>query len=1081
MLNQIRPINDSEFFVASNAAVAPSDFHEVGSSMVNISRLDDNILTAGLNILSSSDSAIFYDNWSLVSGEIEASSSETWALQLGTLRLTCSETTAKSSVIFRVDGTEMLPVLAGERYFLELFTSLHRCRGIIELSQFDSTGCLIGTLTIPLFPTDKRGGKAIDGYDRVRSEVLILEHAKTLSITVAAHSFNLSKKHIYPKGFLFFTFPALWHCPDSLEWCDHYNADSTSLVTQTQDYVGRRLYRVRETIVEKESSANKPKALFTPNAAEKGMQKNNSVRIVVLSGSFLEIEFSVTFQQTVIIVSGSKLLAVATIYPKNERQYIKLPSSVFDHQEKSITLISPDLKILDERVFFFSHTLLDYEQMRQHCRARISSSLSPIARYLNEFQVALIDKLLPGCSSSEILELRRCIGILTDGPQLPLGSLFRFDTPDNPIVSVIIPVKDNILYTVRCLAAVRLCSDETSLEVILIDDGSSDATRTIEHTIEGLKVVRNKESVGFVGACNAGSRIANGKYLFFLNNDALVSRGAIASLLKTFYEFEQVGAVGAKLIFPDGKLQDAGGIVRSSGKPENFGRGNNPFEPRFNFVREADYLSGAAILVNREVFIGVGRFSEEYAPAYYEDTDLSFKIRDLGYRTLFQPKSVVIHIEGVSNGTDASSGSNLKRYQSINQPKFEKKWSSAFASFGGESEDAGSLIYRRSIGRVLVVDYQLPRYDVDAGSYAAIQEIRLIQSLGYHVTFLPLNLGFLEPYANVLERMGVEVIYAPFASSVADFIRSTQGCYDLVYATRYYVFNEIADLVDLYLPDVPTILVLADLHFLREQRVFERTGDPRDREKYLATKAKELRAISKAYLTLSYSTAEKQILESLDLEGANVEICPWVVETDPLISGFRERSGISFLGGYGHPPNIEAVEYFLSNIQPLLKHKMPDLVTHIYGSKMPEHWYNMNIEGVVFEGAVESVSSVYNNHKVFIAPMLTGAGVKGKVFGAAAAGCPMILSPVAAEGIRLDPEKSFKLAQHPEEWVSSIQELTTSESAWSDYSRQARDSMIQNYGFQNGRSQMAKMFKKLGMSIRDEKQNIFPVSLKSIF
>ena len=94
--------------------------------------------------------------------------------------------------------------------------------------------------------------------------------------------------------------------------------------------------------------------------------------------------------------------------------------------------------------------------------------------------------------------------------------------------------------------------------------------------------------------------------------------------------------------------------------------------PVFNYARETDYCSGASLLIRRDLFVALGCFDERYAPAYCEDTDLAFKVRQAGYKVIYQPRSVVVHHEGVSHGMDTGIG--IKAYQIENQRKFRERW-----------------------------------------------------------------------------------------------------------------------------------------------------------------------------------------------------------------------------------------------------------------------------------------------------------------------------------------------------------------------------------------------------------------------
>lgn len=294
----------------------------------------------------------------------------------------------------------------------------------------------------------------------------------------------------------------------------------------------------------------------------------------------------------------------------------------------------------------------------------------------------------------------------------------RLPQPAAPRASVIVPVYNQLALTLACLRALADCGDATPFEVIVVDDGSSDETPARLPSIPGLRFHRNPANLGFIGACNAGAALARGEFLVFLNNDTTVQPGWLDALLSTFRTHPDTGLAGSKLVYPDGRLQEAGGIVFADGSGWNYGRFDDPAHPRYNFVREVDYCSGAAIALPAALFGELGGFDPHYAPAYYEDTDLAMRVRARGLKVRYQPASVVVHHEGATSGTDTGSG--IKAYQVANQKKFLARWREVLAKdhlpASAGAERASERGRRR---QVLVLDACTPTPDRDSRARCA--------------------------------------------------------------------------------------------------------------------------------------------------------------------------------------------------------------------------------------------------------------------------------------------------------------------------------------------------------------------------
>ncbi|VVT23797.1 N-acetylglucosaminyl-diphospho-decaprenol L-rhamnosyltransferase [Roseovarius sp. EC-HK134] len=630
-----------------------------------------------------------------------------------------------------------------------------------------------------------------------------------------------------------------------------------------------------------------------------------------------------------------------------------------------------------------------------------------------------------------------------------------------PKVSIVIPAHNKVEVTYLALCSLLIAPNEASFEVIVVDDGSTDETATLETVVSGITVLHNPEPQRFIRACNAGADQARGEYIVLLNNDVEVTTGWLDELLAAFERFDNVGLAGSKLLYPDGRLQDAGGIIWGTGNPWNYGNRQNPEEPRFCYARQADYLSGAAMMVPKSVWKAVGGLSSYLEPMYFEDTDFAFKVREAGYSTWFVPSSVIYHYEGMTSGTDVSSG--FKRYQEINRPKFKRRWIEAYAQFGREGQNPDLEKDRGIKGRVLFVDYTTPRPDQDAGSYAALQEIRLVQSLGYKVSFLPTNLAHLGTYTEDLQKLGVEMIYAPFFLSVQEYLSRHAADFDAFYVTRFYVAQDVLGHLRNYAPEAKILFNNADLHFLREIRAARAENDENRLQIARKTRDEELAIINQVDVVLSYNELEHAVIEAYSEGRATVVRTPWVVDIPAAVPPLSERRGMSFLGSFRHHPNVEGVHWFVREVMSHLSTQQDAPMFSIYGSGMPSDIAALASRTILPVGFVPQVADAYNPHRIFLAPLRSGAGIKGKVIDALAHGIPCVLSPVAAEGIGLRDGQECFIARTPAEWISAISRLNEDDALWLRMSEAARSYVAENYSFTRGRHAMHEAFEAADM------------------
>jgi GT2 family glycosyltransferase len=219
-----------------------------------------------------------------------------------------------------------------------------------------------------------------------------------------------------------------------------------------------------------------------------------------------------------------------------------------------------------------------------------------------------------------------------------------FPEHERPRVSVLIAMHGRPDVTLDALVALGPIAREAAIEVLLCDDRSPDDSGRFFAGIPGLRLVRNAVNLSYLRSNNALAHMARGEFLLLLNNDTVIQPRALTALLDVFESRADAGIAGARLLYPDGRLQEAGAEVLVDGHTVRRGwreRENTALHDR---LEEVDYCSAACILVPRELFLAVGGFDELYLPGYYEDVDLAFKVRAAGRRVYFQPAARVVHL-----------------------------------------------------------------------------------------------------------------------------------------------------------------------------------------------------------------------------------------------------------------------------------------------------------------------------------------------------------------------------------------------------------------------------------------------------
>jgi O-antigen biosynthesis protein len=660
-------------------------------------------------------------------------------------------------------------------------------------------------------------------------------------------------------------------------------------------------------------------------------------------------------------------------------------------------------------------------------------------------------------------------------PPVPVPLMARIDPStlviplaDDPVVSVIVPTYGQIEFTLRCLASIAEHQPGVPIEVIVIDDawdwdqgqpdeGLTDADRPPLGRVRGTRLIRNETNLGYLRSCNKGAVVARGRYLYFLNNDTQVLPDWLEPMLGLLAERADVGAVGAKLLYPDGSLQEAGGIIWRDGSGWNFGRHEDAAKPIYNYVREVDYCSGAALMVKRSVFLGMGGFDERYAPAYFEDADLSFRLRQMGLRTLYQPAARVVHFEGVSHGRDVAVG--IKAYQVANRRRFVGTWAPVLAA---QHLPSGQNVFRArdratQRGVVLVIDHLVPEPDRDAGSRTMAYFLSILVQAGLSVKFWPQNLHYSPGYTNHLQQMGIEVFYGPMQMPFVDWIKEHGNELDCILLSRPSVAAEFLLPVRQH-SRARVVFYGHDLHFYRMRQQGEVMHDENILRAADRMQRRESAVWRQVDLSLYPSEEESDIAAALQPGCKFRSIVPYWFASFASQRSAPAGLEIIFVAGFSHTPNEDAACWFVSEILPLIRQQVPEAHLSIIGSNpsasvraladdaeaaVPSGDEDVDTGDVVRNNPDRSgwgvavfanvsddeLSAAYARARVAVVPLRYGAGVKLKVVEALREGVPLVTTPVGTQGLP-GIWQIVAVAEEPTLFAAAVVALLLDDASW---------------------------------------------------
>ncbi|MGD9610370.1 MAG: glycosyltransferase [Desulfovibrionaceae bacterium] len=624
---------------------------------------------------------------------------------------------------------------------------------------------------------------------------------------------------------------------------------------------------------------------------------------------------------------------------------------------------------------------------------------------------------------------------------------------DTPRFSVIVRARDNLGAVLTCLESLMPVLEAGSGEVLLADAGSRDLLPLVAPDWDGVHYLRRPRQESWQATVGAAARQARGQILVLVDAGVRLAPDWDKAVLEAL-ERPGVGAVAGQVRDVSGTLQDAGGLLWNDASLTVRGLGQDPDHPRYAYLRPVDVPGPDLLAVPAELFWRQGGLDPGYSCPRAALADFGLKLSRDAATVLYHP-----FFRGVR-----FADPDPDRPGPADRERLSGRFAAALAALPAP-DDREALHLRGVVGHVLCIDQTYPVPDQDAGSLRQYQTLKILLALGWAVTFVPeVTMAAQEPYSTDLQRLGVQCVHRPHYQNLYEFVRDEGRSVDVAMLYKGPNSAHYRRIIEPHCPGAKYVLDTVDVHYLRELRQAELSGDPADMERALRDKEIELGVIAQSDCSVVLSSYEETLVRQ-ELPDARLSRSSLIMDCPGLQVPPEALRDICFIGGFRHQPNGMAVHFFIRDIWPLIWPRLPGVRFRIMGSHPPPDILALACQDVLVDGFVPDLATSLARCRVSVVPLLYGAGVKGKIGSSLSFGVPCVSTPIGVEGMNIGSGEGVEVAEDPADFAEKVVRLYSDQAHWNRMSAGGMRFVDREFSLRAGLSRMAQMLTELDLPV----------------